>query len=200
MSCRSEKYGELSPLLGPIYYRYGDTLLASVEESAEALGEANATDSVEKAESQNEDEEDGDDEDNADNSATAIEEDLTEKEVQDETNPDDLQVAWECLDVARVIYEKLGESASIELSQIYLRLGDCHMESDTFDKAVEEYSKCLALRAPRVPRYDRYGIASSTIYRFPTYFPCYYLLRSHAISLTLFSLTNIGASQMSCRR
>lgn len=61
---------------------------------------------------------------------------------------DDLEVAWEMLEVARVIYSRFPDELAVEkeLARVYMRLGDLGMESDVFEQAKSDYEKSLALR------------------------------------------------------
>lgn len=61
---------------------------------------------------------------------------------------DDLEVAWEMLEVARVIYSRFPNDLAVEkeLARVYMRLGDLGMESDVFEQARSDYEKSLALR------------------------------------------------------
>lgn len=61
---------------------------------------------------------------------------------------DDLEVAWEMLEVARVIYSRFPDDLAVEkeLARVYMRLGDLGMESDVFEQAKSDYEKSLMLR------------------------------------------------------
>lgn len=61
---------------------------------------------------------------------------------------DDLEVAWEMLEVARVIYSRYPDELAVEkeLARVYMRLGDLGMESDVFEQAKSDYEKSLMLR------------------------------------------------------
>ena len=59
---------------------------------------------------------------------------------------DDLKVAWEALDTARLIYSKQPEDCiRNELSDVYLALGDVSMESGAFQQATQDYLQSLTL-------------------------------------------------------
>lgn len=61
---------------------------------------------------------------------------------------DDLEIAWEMLEVARVIYSRYPDELAVEkeLARVYMRLGDLGMESDVFEQAKSDYEKSLMLR------------------------------------------------------
>ncbi|RHY33477.1 hypothetical protein DYB32_001632 [Aphanomyces invadans] len=65
-----------------------------------------------------------------------------------EEEENDLEVAWEMLEVARVLLTKHeGEDSRIdtELARVYVRLGDLGMESDLFSQARSDYERAIAL-------------------------------------------------------
>ncbi|KAF0687889.1 Aste57867_20381 [Aphanomyces stellatus] len=73
----------------------------------------------------------------------------TAQMAEGEEEENDLEVAWEMLEVARVLLTKHeGEDARIdkELARVYMRLGDLSMESDLFPQARSDYEKSLALQ------------------------------------------------------
>lgn len=129
--CSAERYGELCPLLAPVYFAYGDVLLRIVESKADAMGEGGAAGA---AESDDDDDDDDEEEENGgDNGASgssasssgmvgvaeskgaapgedgdAVDgEDKEDKEGEDSDNA----AAFENLEVARVLYKKLAEQA-----------------------------------------------------------------------------------------
>jgi len=78
-----------------------------------------------------------------------------------EDDADDLQVAWEHLEVSRLGFEKLLQNYGAEpqeeelikiskikkyLSSVLLRLGDANCCWDNFPAALQEYGKCLEIR------------------------------------------------------
>ncbi|KAJ4462443.1 putative ras-related protein Rab-14 [Paratrimastix pyriformis] len=62
---------------------------------------------------------------------------------------DDLEIAWEVLDIARCLAERAPEDApsKLFLADVLLRLGDASLESEKPQEALEEYERALALRA-----------------------------------------------------
>eukprot|EP00770_Monocercomonoides_exilis_P005078 MONOS_5052.1-p1 / transcript=MONOS_5052.1 / gene=MONOS_5052 / organism=Monocercomonoides_exilis_PA203 / gene_product=unspecified product / transcript_product=unspecified product / location=Mono_scaffold00143:21512-22921(-) / protein_length=378 / sequence_SO=supercontig / SO=protein_coding / is_pseudo=false len=71
------------------------------------------------------------------------------KDKEDE-NVDTLQIAWESLELARVLFNKVelsGSNPDAYLDQIktYLRLGDAGLEAGRNDDAAEDYKRALAL-------------------------------------------------------
>ncbi|CAG8487874.1 3300_t:CDS:2 [Paraglomus brasilianum] len=71
-------------------------------------------------------------------------------------NDDDLSVAWEVLDIARIIYSKIeGDDAEIKLGEIYILLGDVSLENEAFDQAVNDFREALNIKVRRLPADDR---------------------------------------------
>lgn len=104
--CSVERYGQLCPLLGPIYFRYGDALLRVIEARADALAEGGGDGGEEDVGS-------GDEGEGA-NGAGDAGEDLTANEGED--NEDDETIAFENLDVARVIYSKMQPQTPVRVA------------------------------------------------------------------------------------
>ncbi|GAB9464700.1 hypothetical protein Gpo141_00002127 [Globisporangium polare] len=107
--------------VAPVYYQYGHSMLLLAEATASVFGG-----SVAKPE-------EGGDED-AEQDARVL--------------ADDLEIAWEMLEVARVIYSRYPDELAVEkeLARVYMRLGDLGMESDVFEQAKSDYEKSLMLR------------------------------------------------------
>lgn len=97
--CSAARYGQLCPLLAKMYYHYGHALLRIAESKADALGGPAA----EEGEEEDDDEEGG----GAGAGEAPKEEDLGEEGGAAAEDADDVQVAYENLDVARVIYSKM---------------------------------------------------------------------------------------------
>lgn len=83
----------------------------------------------------------------------------------EEGEADDSQIAWENLEAARHIIDKmmlkkqiedkLSNKLSLDLAQIHLRLGDLQKANGRYHDAISDYSKCLELRQPILGAYDR---------------------------------------------
>lgn len=72
-----------------------------------------------------------------------------EKKAEDETteeteeDPSDLQVAWEVLELAKIIYENRGESGMKNLAETLVVLGEVSLESENFESAVSDIKSGL---------------------------------------------------------
>lgn len=79
----------------------------------------------------------------------ASDNDQSEIEGAEDEDEDELQLAWEIFDVARMIY---ADSASIDvvakarLADVHIDLGDVAMEMESFSQAADEFSKALELK------------------------------------------------------
>ncbi|XP_078074758.1 nuclear autoantigenic sperm protein isoform X2 [Mustelus asterias] len=82
----------------------------------------------------------GDDDDD-ENEDTAEEKDAESEEV------DNLQLAWEMLELAKVIFKR-QESKEIQLcaAQAYLKLGEVGIESENYIQAIEDFRECLTIQ------------------------------------------------------
>jgi nuclear autoantigenic sperm protein len=94
-------------------------------------------------------------EDAAAESEDADEDDQNEGEEQQQEEgeegeeADDMQLAWENLEVARIIYEKEGglDAHASEIAEIHNFTGDIFCEQEKFEEAIQEYRKCAAVLA-----------------------------------------------------
>ncbi|XP_047024542.1 histone-binding protein N1/N2 [Helicoverpa zea] len=70
--------------------------------------------------------------------------------VDAEDDVDNLQLAWEMLDLARsILYRRVqegGGAGRAQLADVYLALGEVALESETYDKAVTDMQSCLDLQ------------------------------------------------------
>mmetsp|Transcript_10240 Transcript_10240/g.15510 ORF Transcript_10240/g.15510 Transcript_10240/m.15510 type:complete len:346 (-) Transcript_10240:160-1197(-) len=145
----SEKYGDDSIEIAPVWLEYGRALLlkeqenptddllgamsAEAKKQAQALGaELNGGASSSAAEDENVDEDDGAGDDNAEN---------------EENEPNDMEIAWEALEVARRTFEREGDSKwDISLSEVYHCLGEVCRFDGNYNGSIDEYKKCVNLR------------------------------------------------------
>lgn len=65
----------------------------------------------------------------------------------EEEEATDLQVAWEVLELAKLIFEKRKDGDLKKLSETYIVLGEVAMESENFDGAVNDIQKGIEIQA-----------------------------------------------------
>ncbi|XP_058636215.1 nuclear autoantigenic sperm protein isoform X3 [Onychostoma macrolepis] len=98
--------------------------------------------------------EDDDDEDDEDEDADAEGETKDKESEEDEVG--NLQLAWEMLEVAKVIYKrKDSKEDQLMAAQIYLKLGEVGAESGNYSQALEDFNECLTLQLKRLPSHSR---------------------------------------------
>lgn len=73
------------------------------------------------------------------------EEEKLEEEVGDDVN--DLQLAWEMLDLAKVIYKnKDTEESKLRLAEVLMKCGEVSIEDEKFETAIEDMTESLKIR------------------------------------------------------
>nr|XP_019042602.1 hypothetical protein I302_09211 [Kwoniella bestiolae CBS 10118]OCF21532.1 hypothetical protein I302_09211 [Kwoniella bestiolae CBS 10118] len=106
----------------------------------------------------------------------------------DDEPEDDYNAAWEVLDVARTIYQKIVEGKSndevkedkLNLADCYLALGDVSCETENFPQAVQDYSSALSIQSSLLPSSSR--VLASTHYQLATVLEFTPNKRSEALS------------------
>merc|ERR1719228_322818 len=78
-------------------------------------------------------------------------EDKSAQEAEDEEDPSNLQLAWEMLELAKVVYTKTAETskdAELErkLCETYMVLGEVSLENENYPQAVEDLTICFKRR------------------------------------------------------
>ncbi|XP_068445805.1 histone-binding protein N1/N2-like isoform X2 [Clinocottus analis] len=148
---------------------------AALEKVKEQNGEqTNGKDEEPKpeAEQDNEETEDDDEEEDDDDDDDDDDED-GEKNGQDKEEDEvgNLQLAWEMLEVAKVIYKrKEGKDDQLMAAQAYLKLGEVSAESGNYPQALEDFQECLALQLKHLPAHSRllaethYHVATTLCY------------------------------------
>ncbi|KAI9310880.1 hypothetical protein BX666DRAFT_1139233 [Dichotomocladium elegans] len=153
-------YGELAPECGDAYYSYGRALLqnaieqntvlgnaGNAEEAPKSVGSSNKQQPVNSAKFHFEDDEEEEQE-------QADDDDNEEEDNEKEPEEDDFEMAWDMLDLARVVFEK-DEGKQLKLADVYLCLGDVSAETEKFDQAVQDYRKALEIKQGLLEESDR---------------------------------------------
>ncbi|CAB1119715.1 unnamed protein product [Ectocarpus sp. CCAP 1310/34] len=170
---------EMSPSLAPLYYEYGNSLLYNAEESGAVFGDA-ITDAEQKkramaiVEAQI----------NGQAAAAAAaagsggaareganggadgEGAAGQASTPDQEAEEDLELAWENLEMARRIYGglELTEDIRTAIAKVHLRLGDLNMVNGMYNEAADEFEKCLDHRLALPCRHSR-GVADAHVRR-----------------------------------
>nr|XP_033772718.1 nuclear autoantigenic sperm protein isoform X2 [Geotrypetes seraphini] len=92
--------------------------------------------------------------------AEVSEEDKENEDNEDKENEDDevgnLQLAWEMLELAKVIYRrKKTKEAQLRAAQAHLKLGEVSVESENYSQAIEDFQACLSLQKQHLEAHDR---------------------------------------------
>lgn len=76
-----------------------------------------------------------------------------------EEDPDDvsnLQLAWEMLELAKLIYSKGEEKESkIKTAESHLKLGEVSLETEQYERAIEDFNECLKIQKSVLEPEDR---------------------------------------------
>uniref|UniRef100_A0A673MGA3 Histone-binding protein N1/N2-like n=1 Tax=Sinocyclocheilus rhinocerous TaxID=307959 RepID=A0A673MGA3_9TELE len=83
-----------------------------------------------------------------------------EGETKDKESEEDevgnLQLAWEMLEVAKVIYKRKDSTEDqLMAAQIYLKLGEVGAESGNYSQALDDFNECLTLQLKHLPSHSR---------------------------------------------
>ena len=118
----------------PYYYAYGDALMTSEDRTARELGYAEEED---------------------DDSGTAAADAVRPTSPGGRERPeDDIELAWEMLEGARVCYGKHPDTVErcVKLADVHSRLGDVMQANEMFAQAITEYTRAHHLREQALAR------------------------------------------------
>jgi len=126
----------------PVLFEYGSALLLKAESTANLFGDA-----VEDAAA---------DKDSNAPALTGIEK-AQRAAAESSATAEDLEIAWEVLEVSRVILNKNLNNvhAQLLLARVHLRLGDHEVDNGQLVDAIRDYSACLKLRLAALAVSDR---------------------------------------------
>ncbi|XP_051651597.1 nuclear autoantigenic sperm protein isoform X2 [Manacus candei] len=104
----------------------------------------------ETEESEEEDKENDKTEDDKENELTVEDKESEEDEIGN------LELAWDMLELAKVIYKRQEtKEAQLHAAQAHLKLGEVSIESENYTQAIEEFQACLALQQKYLEAHDR---------------------------------------------
>ncbi|XP_056132582.1 nuclear autoantigenic sperm protein isoform X2 [Lampris incognitus] len=156
------KYGDTAGECGEAFFLCGKSLLelARMENTvfgnalegvpAETEEKKPINSNTESADNLDDDDDDDDDDEEEDEDGEGNAEDKEEEEVEN------LQLAWEMLEVAKVIFKrKENKEDQLMAAQAHLKLGEVGAESGNYPQALEDFQECLALQLKHLPPHSR---------------------------------------------
>jgi len=126
-------------------------------EKKEGQTEEDAESQEEDGDSQEEDGEEAEGEEGTEGEETKEGEE-GEKTEEDEEEVSNLQLSWEMLELAKVIYEKQKEEKpemKKKIAQVFLKLGEVGLESENYTQSVEDFKSCLKIQEEVLQADDR---------------------------------------------
>lgn len=164
----SSIYGEFAVELGDAYMTYGNALLElwRIEEAEKKNNEDETEEAKEEPENENEndnedeaneeevnketendgedDKEDGEGEGDGDDEEKNNEEEEEEGEEDIENEEDNLQIAWEVIELAKEIYVRHDDN--LNAAKAYLKLGEISIASANYTLAIEDLGRSLQMQ------------------------------------------------------
>ncbi|XP_053325120.1 nuclear autoantigenic sperm protein isoform X3 [Spea bombifrons] len=166
----AKKYGDTADECADAFFSYGISLLELARMENGVLGNAlEGMPEEEDGDGEKEDpnipsaanlDDDGDDsgDDGEDNEETE------EKETEDDEDVGNLQLAWEMLDLSKVIFKRKDtKEAQLKAAQAHLKLGEVSVESENYSQAVEDFLACLNIQKEHLEAHDR--LLAETLYQ-----------------------------------
>ncbi|XP_044055519.1 nuclear autoantigenic sperm protein isoform X4 [Siniperca chuatsi] len=173
-SMLAAKYGDTADECGEAFFLCGKSLLELARMENSVLGNALEgvpeeseeeeqpnNSNIESADNLDDDEDDEDDDEDGERNGQDKEEDEV----------GNLQLAWEMLEVAKVIYKrKESKDDQLMAAQTYLKLGEVSAESGNYPQALEDFQECLTLQLKHLPPHSRllaethYHVATTLCY------------------------------------
>ncbi|XP_030290101.1 histone-binding protein N1/N2 isoform X5 [Sparus aurata] len=175
-SMLAARYGDTADECGEAFFLCGKSLLELARMENSVLGNAlegvpeeseeeeqPSNSNIESANNLDDDDDDDDDEDDEDGE--------TNGQDKEEDEVGNLQLAWEMLEVAKVIYKRQeGKDDQLMAAQTYLKLGEVSAESGNYPQALEDFQECLSLQLKHLPPHSRllaethYHVATTLCY------------------------------------
>jgi len=164
-------YGEMAIECAESYFMYGCALLELSKKQMNPVGLEEKDDLDTSIQEENLSEKDKHNVTNEENKIAEVEEkpdlikDISEKnefsdkdtlssnyddldrKIMDKDDINDLQLAWEMLDLAKLIYKtKNSEETNLILAEVLMKCGEVSIEDEKFDLAIEDMTESLVIR------------------------------------------------------
>ncbi|XP_025194680.1 histone-binding protein N1/N2-like [Melanaphis sacchari] len=143
---------------------------ASISNVTNKLGKEETNDSVDDKSTEKEDnlpeETSIDAKENEDGEQSTEKENISvdEGEKPDEEDVNDLQIAWEMLDLAKVIYKNQDtEESKLKLAEVLMKCGEVSIEDEKFETAIQDMTESLEIRRLLLPEDSR--IIAETLFQ-----------------------------------
>ncbi|XP_063283762.1 nuclear autoantigenic sperm protein [Pelobates fuscus] len=86
----------------------------------------------------------------------SVENEETEEKENEEDDVGNLQLAWEMLDLSKIIFRrKETKEAQLKAAQAHLKLGEVSVESENYSQAVEDFLACLKIQQEHLEAHNR---------------------------------------------
>ncbi|CAI9582822.1 unnamed protein product, partial [Staurois parvus] len=80
----------------------------------------------------------------------------SEEKENDEEDVGNLQLAWEMLDLSKVIFKRQeNKESQLKAAQAHLKLGEVSIESENYSQAVDDFLACLNIQKGHLEEHDR---------------------------------------------
>lgn len=179
-TCRVQKHGEHAAECAQSYLEYGQALLRKVQLQDDPFGsrlpgrggEQSAA-GTDRPSTSKEDErtacDAGEGEASVNDADEAVDEAEGEGEGEGEES-DDLELSFQVLEVARLIYQKMpAAEGEASLAEVLELIGEVQMENEAWEDAIKDLKASLEIKERRLPAGDRqlahmhYQIATATV-------------------------------------
>mmetsp|Transcript_11195 Transcript_11195/g.18753 ORF Transcript_11195/g.18753 Transcript_11195/m.18753 type:complete len:393 (+) Transcript_11195:23-1201(+) len=165
LELRNSEFGEHHIECAPVYVEYARALLHKAQLADDPFGcklpdksKGDSEQSIVTGASGASTSEAGghqaDDDGNEEEDEGAQGEDEGEEDGDNAEEADDLELAFQCLELARLIYEK-DPSKQLQLSEVLEYLGEVQMENEVWDEAIKELEASLAIKERVLEAHDR---------------------------------------------
>nr|AAH77440.1 N1/N2 protein [Xenopus laevis] len=161
-SLLAKQYGETADECAEAFYSYGMSLLELARLENGVLGNAlegmpeDDEEEAEKEEDPNIPSADNLDEEGEDSEENEDENEGTEEKETEEEDVGNLQLAWEMLDLCKIIFKRQqSKEAQLKAAQAHQKLGEVCIESENYSQAVEDFLACLNIQKEHLEEHNR---------------------------------------------